>query len=240
MKLDILVIAVHPDDAELACSGTILKHVALGKKVGIVDLTRGELGTRGTEETRAEEAETSAKILGLQIRENLGFRDGFFTNDEHHRMEVLKMVRKYKPEIIIANALTDRHPDHGRAGDLVNDAVFLSGLQKIETIVDGEKQASHRPRLFLQFIQDTYIKPDIIVDISEHIDKKVESIKAFKTQFYVPGAKVDGLETYISSPEFFDSILGRAREFGKSIGAGYGEGFTSRKLLGVDNLFNLK
>lgn len=240
MKLDILVFAVHPDDAELACSGTILKHVALGKKVGIIDLTRGELGSRGTAETREEEAKVSAKILGIHVRENLEFRDGFFTNDELHRLEVLKVIRKYKPEIIIGNALTDRHPDHGRAGDLVNDAIFLSGLRKIETFVDGEKQAPHRPRLFLQFIQDTYIKPDIIVDVSDHIDKKVESIKAFKTQFYVPGAEVDGPATYISSPEFFDSVMGRAREFGKSISAKYGEGFTSRKLLGVDNLFDLK
>lgn len=240
MKLDILVFAVHPDDAELACSGTILKHVALGKKVGIVDLTRGELGTRGTAKTREEEANASAEILGLQVRENLGFKDGFFTNDELHRLEVLKMIRKFMPEIIIGNALTDRHPDHGRAGDLVNDSIFLSGLQKIETVVDGKKQEPHRPRLYLQFIQDTYIQPDIIVDISDHISKKVESIKAFKTQFYVPGAKVDGPGTYISSPEFFDSVMGRAREFGKSIGATYGEGFTSRKLLGVDNLFDLR
>lgn len=240
MKLDILLFAVHPDDAELACSGTILKHIALGKKVGIVDLTRGELGTRGTAETRAEEAAASAKILGLHVRENLGFRDGFFTNDERHRLEIIKMIRKYEPEIIIGNALTDRHPDHGRAGDLVNDAIFLSGLQKIETVLDKENQAPHRPRLFLQFIQDTYIKPDIIVDISDHIDAKIESIKAFKTQFYVPGTTINEPATYISSPEFFDSLLGRAREFGKSIGAKYGEGFTSRKLLGVDNLFNLK
>lgn len=240
MKLDILVIAVHPDDAELACSGTILKHVALGKKVGILDLTRGELGTRGTAETRAEEAEVSAKILGLHARENLGFRDGFFVNDEHHRLEVIKAIRKYQPEIIIGNAVEDRHPDHGRAGSLVNDSIFLSGLQKIETIVDGESQKPHRPRLFLQFIQDTYIQPDIIVDISDHIDKKVESIKAFKTQFYVAGENENEPATYISSPEFFDSILGRAREFGKSIGATYGEGFTSKRLLGVDNLFDLR
>ncbi|MGY3054090.1 bacillithiol biosynthesis deacetylase BshB1 [Pedobacter sp. UYEF25] len=240
MKLDILVIAVHPDDAELGCSGTILKHTALGKKVGLIDLTRGELGTRGTAETREEEARASTEILGLQVRENLGFKDGFFTNDEQHRLEVLKVIRKYQPEIIIGNALTDRHPDHGRAGDLVNDAIFLSGLQKIETFLHGEKQSPHRPRLFLQFIQDTYIKPDIIVDISEYIDKKVDSIKAFKTQFYVPSASIDGPETYISSPEFFDSVLGRAREFGKSIGAKYGEGFTSRKLLGVNSLFDLK
>lgn len=238
MKLDILVIAVHPDDAELCCSGTILKHIALGKKVGIVDLTRGELGTRGTAETRDEEAADSAKILGLHIRENLRMRDGFFQNDEYHRLEVIKAIRKYQPEIILSNALEDRHPDHGRAGDLVYDSVFLSGLPKIETSIDGIKQEAHRPRLLLQFIQDRYLQPDIIVDISDHMDKKIESIHAFKTQFYNPD--VEGQQTYISSPEFFESVIGRSREFGKSIGATFGEGFTSRKLLGVDNLFDLR
>ncbi|KQR70573.1 bacillithiol biosynthesis deacetylase BshB1 [Pedobacter sp. Leaf176] len=238
MKLDILVIAVHPDDAELCCSGTILKHIALGKRVGIVDLTRGELGTRGTAETRDEEAADSAKILGLHARENLRFRDGFFQNDEQHRLEVIKVIRKYKPEIILSNALEDRHPDHGRAGDLVYDSVFLSGLPKIETAVNGQKQEAHRPRLLLQFIQDRYLRPDVIVDITDHMDVKINSIKAYKTQFYNPD--VEGLTTYISSPEFFETVIGRAREFGKSIGATFGEGFTSRKLLGVDNLFDLR
>ncbi|UKT62425.1 bacillithiol biosynthesis deacetylase BshB1 [Pedobacter mucosus] len=238
MKLDILVIAVHPDDAELCCSGTILKHIALGKKVGLVDLTRGELGTRGTAETRDIEAADSSKILGLHARENLRMRDGFFLNDEFHRLEVIKVIRKYQPEIILSNALEDRHPDHGRAGDLVYDAVFLSGLPKIETQINGEAQSAHRPRLLLQYIQDRYLKPDIIVDISDHMDKKIESIKAFKTQFYNPD--VEGLDTYISSPEFFETVIGRSREFGKSIGATFGEGFTSRKLLGVNNLFDLK
>ncbi len=238
MKLDILVIAVHPDDAELCCSGTILKHIAQGKKVGIVDLTRGELGTRGTAETRDEEAADSAKILGLHVRENLGMRDGFFQNDEFHRLEVVKVIRKYQPEIILSNALEDRHPDHGRAGDLVFDSVFLSGLPKIETVLNGVKQEAHRPRLLLQYIQDRYLRPDIIVDISDHMDTKIKSIQAFKTQFYNPD--VEGQQTYISSPEFFESVIGRAREFGKSIGATFGEGFTSRKLLGVDNLFDLR
>lgn len=238
MKLDILVIAVHPDDAELCCSGTILKHIAQGKKVGIVDLTRGELGTRGTAETRDEEAADSAKILGLHVRENLGMRDGFFQNDEFHRLEVVKVIRKYQPEIILSNALEDRHPDHGRAGDLVFDSVFLSGLPKVETILNGVKQEAHRPRLLLQYIQDRYLRPDIIVDISDHMDTKIKSIQAFKTQFYNPD--VAGQQTYISSPEFFESVIGRAREFGKSIGATFGEGFTSRKLLGVDDLFDLR
>lgn len=238
MKLDILVLAVHPDDAELGCSGTIVKHIALGKKVGIVDFTRGELGTRGTAETRDEEAAQSAKILGLHIRENLGFKDGFFKNDEEHQMQVIQMIRKYQPEIVLSNAVHDRHPDHGRAGDLANDACFLSGLSKINTAIGGMAQKPWRPSLILQYIQDRYIKPDIIIDITTHMETKLDSIKAFKTQFFNPD--LDEPDTYISSPEFFESVIGRAREFGKSIGATYGEGFTSRKLLGVDSLFSLK
>ena len=237
MKLDILVLAVHPDDAELGCSGTIVKHIELGKKVGIIDFTRGELGTRGTAEIRDEEAADSAKIMGLHARENLKFRDGFFANDEAHQLEVIKMIRKYQPEIVLCNALHDRHPDHGRAGDLANDACFLSGLAKINTELDGAAQAAWRPRLVLQYIQDRYIKPDVIIDITPYFETKLAAIKAFKTQFFNPD--LDGPDTYISSPEFFESVIGRAREFGKTVGATYGEGFTSRKLLGVDNLFNL-
>jgi bacillithiol biosynthesis deacetylase BshB1 len=237
MKLDILVLAVHPDDAELGCSGTIAKHIAMGKKVGIVDFTRGELGTRGSAEIRDIEAADSAKILGLHARENLRFKDGFFANDEEHKLAVIRMIRKYQPEIILTNALHDRHPDHGRAGDLANDACFLSGLSKISTNIDGQEQEAWRPRLVLQYIQDRYIEPDIIVDITPYIQIKIDSIKAFKTQFFNPDH--EEAETYISSPEFFDSVIGRAREFGKSIGTTYGEGFTCRKLLGVNDLFNL-
>ncbi|WP_073234076.1 bacillithiol biosynthesis deacetylase BshB1 [Pedobacter caeni] len=237
MKLDILVLAVHPDDAELGCSGTIAKHIAMGKKVGIVDFTRGELGTRGSAEIRDTEAADSAKILGLHARENLRFKDGFFANDEAHQLAVIRMIRKYQPEIILTNALHDRHPDHGRAGDLANDACFLSGLSKIQTSLDGEEQEAWRPRLVLQYIQDRYIEPDIIIDITPYIQTKIDSIKAFKTQFFNPDH--EEAETYISSPEFFDSVIGRAREFGKSIGTTYGEGFTCRKLLGVNDLFNL-
>lgn len=238
MKLDILVLAVHPDDAELGCSGTILKHIALGKKVGIVDFTRGELGTRGTAETRDEEAADSAVILGLHARENLRFQDAFFKNDELHQREVIRMIRKYQPEIVLSNALRDRHPDHARAGDLANDACFLAGLSKVRTEDNGMEQAFWRPSLNLQYIQDHYIEPDIIVDITPYIETKIEAIKAFKTQFYTPG--VEGPSTYISSPEFFESVISRARELGKSIGATYGEGFTSRKLLGVNSLFDLR
>jgi bacillithiol biosynthesis deacetylase BshB1 len=237
MKLDLLVFAVHPDDAELGCSGTILKHIALGKKVGIVDFTRGELGTRGTAATRDEEAAVSAEILDLAARENLGFKDGFFKNDEAHQLAVIQMIRKYQPEIILTNALHDRHPDHGRAGDLANDAIFLSGLIKIVTKFDGQEQAAWRPRLVLQYIQDRYIKPDVIVDITGFMDKKLESIRAFKTQFDSPDESEP--QTYISSPEFLDSVIGRAREFGKNIGTTYGEGFTSRKLIGVNSLYDL-
>lgn len=239
MKLDILVLAVHPDDAELGCSGTILKHIALGKKVGIVDLTRGELGTRGTAETRDAEAADSAKILGLHARENLAFKDGFFKNDEAHQLEVIRMIRKYQPEIILCNALRDRHPDHGRANSLATDSVFLSGLPKIKTQQDGVDQEAWRPRLLLHYIQDQYIQPDVIIDITPYIETKIKSIQAFKTQFFNPEAE-EGPATYISSPEFFESVIGRAREMGKSIGATYAEGFTSHKLLGVDNLFDLR
>lgn len=238
MKLDLLVFAVHPDDAELGCSGTILKHIALGRKVGIIDFTRGELGTRGSAEIRDTEAADSAKIMGLHARENLRFRDGFFENNELHQLEVVKMIRKYQPELVLTNALHDRHPDHGRAGDLAHDACFLSGLSKIKTEIDGLGQEAWRPRLVLQYIQDRYIQPDIIIDITPYFETKIAAIKAFKTQFFNPD--LEEPDTYISSPEFFESLIGRAREFGKSVGATYGEGFTSRKLLGVDDLFNLR
>lgn len=238
MKLDILVFAVHPDDAELGCSGTLIKHIKQGKKVGIVDLTKGELGTRGTAETRASEAANSAKIMGLHVRENLAFRDGFFANDEIHQLELIKVIRKYQPEIILANAAYDRHPDHGRAANLANDAIFLSGLRRIETTVDQANQQPWRPRLVLQYIQDTYIKPDIIVDISAEMEQKLAAIRAFETQFDSPSD--DEPQTYISSPAFLQTVIARTREMGKNIGAEYGEGFTSRKLLGVNNLFDLR
>ncbi|WP_423146289.1 bacillithiol biosynthesis deacetylase BshB1 [Rubrolithibacter danxiaensis] len=240
MKLDILVFAVHPDDAELGCSGTIIKHIKQGKKVGIVDLTRGELGTRGTAETRDKEAADSATILGLTIRENLAMRDGFFKNDEEHQLRVIEKIRQYQPEIILCNALHDRHPDHGRSGDLVNDSVFLSGLIKIRTEYASVVQEAWRPRLLLQFIQDAYIKPDILIDVSEFWEQKVASIQAFKSQFYNPDYTEEENETYISTPEFLKVVEARAREFGKYINAPYAEGFTCRRLLGVDNLFQLQ
>jgi len=239
LKLDILVLAVHPDDAELGCGGTILKHVALGQKVGIVDLTRGELGTRGSAEIRAEEAAAAAKVLGLSVRENLGLADGFFKNDEEHQLKVIAAIRKYRPEIIITNAYHDRHPDHGRANQLVEAAAFLSGLRKIETIADGKPQQEWRPNLVLHFIQDNYIKPDILIDVTEHWDKKIESIQAYGSQFFNPEWKEEH-QTYISTAEFYHVVEARAREYGKAIQVKFAEGFTSRKMLGVENLFSLK
>jgi len=237
MKLDLLVFAVHPDDAELGCSGTILKAIAEGKKVGIVDLTRGELGTRGTAETRDQEAANSAKILGLHVRENLKMKDGFFQNDEANQLQVIAAIRKYQPEIILCNALDDRHPDHGRASNLIYDAAFLSGLPKIKTEQEGKDQSAWRPRLVLNYIQDRYIKPDILIDITPFWEQKLASIRAFESQFYNPDSSEPA--TYISSPEFLKGVESRAREFGKSIQVTYAEGFTSRKLLGVNTLFNL-
>ena len=239
MKLDILVLPVHPDDAELGCSGTILKEIALGKKVGIVDLTRGELGTRGSAEIRDHEAAASAKILGLAIRDNLSLPDGFFENNKTYQLKVIEAIRRFRPEIVITNAYHDRHPDHGRASDLVEDAAFLSGLRKIETFYDGQKQEEWRPNLVLHFIQDNYIKPDILVDVTDHWDKKLDSIHAFGSQFYNPDWENEP-QTYISSPEFIQVIEARAREFGKSIGVKFAEGFISKKILGVNSLFELK
>ena len=239
MKLDILVLPVHPDDAELGCSGTILKEVALGRKVGIVDLTRGELGTRGSAEIRDKEAAASAKILGLTMRDNLGLPDGFFENNKPHQLKVIEAIRRFRPEIVITNAYHDRHPDHGRASDLVEDSAFLSGLRKIETFVNGEKQEEWRPKLVLHFIQDNYIKPDILIDVTEYWDQKLESIHAFGSQFFNPEWEGEP-QTYISSPEFIQVIEARAREYGKSIGVKFAEGFISRKILGVNDLFDLK
>lgn len=240
-KLDILVIAVHPDDAELGCAGTLIKHIKTGKKVGIVDLTQGELGTRGTAQTRKEEAQAASEIMGLTLRENLKMRDGFFKNDEEHQRQVIRVIRQYRPQIIITNAYHDRHPDHGRACDLVNDAVFLAGLRRIETSIDGQAQEVYRPTLLLHFIQDYYIRPDIVVDISDVWEEKIKAIQAYKTQFYTPSSPTgDEPQTYISNPNFMAVIEGRAREFGKNIQVSYGEGFTCKRILGVDNIFHLR
>lgn len=238
MKLDLLVLTVHPDDAELGAGGVIAKYVAEGKTVGIVDLTLGELGTRGTPEIRAQEAQDAAKILGVAVRENLRLRDGFFQNNEEGQKEVIKAIRKFQPEIVITNAWEDRHPDHGRASKLVNDALFLAGLRRIETELEGQSQEPFRPRLQLQLIQDKYIQPDILIDITKYWDIKERSILAYTSQFNVENQD-DEPQTYISNPDFMDSTKARAHEFGRSIQVKYAEGFTSRKILGVNDLFDL-
>ena len=228
MKLDLLVLAAHPDDAELCCAGTVLSYTSKGKKAGIVDLTRGEMGTRGTVEDRAAEAAASAQILGLTIRENLGLADGFFGEDQESLLKVVSIIRKYRPDIVLINALYDRHPDHGRGGSLVSRACFLSGLAKVMTLdKENAAQAAWRPVNIYHFIQDRYIKPDFVVDISDFWQKKVEAIKAFKTQFFNPD--VNGPRTYISTPEFLTFIEARASELGHSVGARYGEGFNTNQ-----------
>ncbi len=238
-KLDILVLPAHPDDAELYCSGTIAKHIAAGKKVGIADLTRGELGTRGSIEIRREEAANAAKILNLTVRENIGLRDGFFKNNDEHQLKVITIIRKYQPEILIASAVLDRHPDHARAAELVGQASFYAGLSKIKTVSeDGREQQAWRPKLILNFIQDTYLKPDILIDITGYWSQKVASIEAYKSQFYNP-EWADEPQTYISTPEFMEVAEARAREFGRAIQVKYAEGFTCKRLLGVTDLFNL-
>lgn len=238
MQLDILVLSAHPDDAELACSGTIMSHIAMGKKVGVVDLTQGEMGTRGTAETRFAESAAASKIMGLTARENLNLPDCFFENTKEHQLKVIAAIRKYRPQIILCNAIRDRHPDHGRAAKLASDACFYSGLKKVITQQDGKEQEEWRPKAVYHYIQDRYIQPDIVVDISDFMDRKMEAIKAFKTQFYDPNSKEP--LTYISTDTFLDSIKARALELGKVIGAKYGEGFTAERLIGVQNLFDLK
>ncbi|MCS4432770.1 bacillithiol biosynthesis deacetylase BshB1 [Aquiflexum gelatinilyticum] len=238
MKLDILVIAAHPDDAELACSGTIAAQVAKGYKVGILDLTKGEMGTRGTPEIRMQESEEASKILGVSIRENLGFKDIFYRDDDSHRLEIVKIIRKYKPEIVLANAVTDRHPDHGKGGAVASNACFMSGLRKIETHFDGIDQAPWRPKYVYHYIQNNYIKPDFVVDITDFWGIKIESIKAFRSQFYDPNNKEP--QSFISSAEFLDFVEARSREFGHSIMVKYGEGFTVERTLGITDLFDLK
>jgi len=233
MKLDLLAFGVHPDDIELSCAGTLLVEKNNGKKVGIIDLTRGELGTRGTAQTREEEAQNSAKILGVDVRENLEMADAFFKNDEENQRKIISALRKYKPDIILCNAPDDRHPDHGRSAQLVADAAFLSGLRKIETFDGGKKQEIWKPKYVFNYIQDIYINPSFVIDISEVIEEKLASVRAFKTQFYVPGENENEPQTYISSPEFLESVINRSKMFGKMIGVKHAEGFISKKMIGM-------
>lgn len=239
MKVDILVLAAHPDDVELGCGGTVAKHVSRGYKVGIVDFTRGELGTRGTPEVRAQEAAEAAKILGVSIRENLGLKDGFFQNDPEHQLAVIRAIRKFKPTIVLANAVHDRHVDHGKGASLAYDACFLSGLVKVETVDEnGTKQDAWRPDLVYHYIQSYALKPDFVVDISESWETKMKAIKAFKSQFFDPASAEP--QTYISNPAFMKMLESRAQELGHSIGVAYGEGFTVRRNPGVNSLFDLR
>ncbi|MBS1655133.1 MAG: bacillithiol biosynthesis deacetylase BshB1 [Bacteroidetes bacterium] len=240
MKLDLLAIGVHPDDVELGCSGVIINEVKKGKKAGIIDLTQGELGTRGTIETRYQEAATAAMIMGVQVRENLKMRDGFFINDEAHQLKLIRAIRKYQPDVIIGNILSDRHPDHGRAGKLIADSSFYSGLAKIETIgEDGKPQARWRPKMVLQYLQDRFYEPDLLIDISDVFEQRMEAIKAYATQFHTGEMSKQGTQTYISSPEFLESVISRARVLGKRIGVKYAEGFLSEKKIGIRNLDDL-
>ena len=235
MKLDVLAIGVHPDDVELGCSGTLINEVKRGKTVGIVDLTEGELGTRGTVESRYREAADAAVIIGAAARENLKMRDGFFKNDEEHQLKVIQVLRKYRPEVVFANVLEDRHPDHGRAGQLVYDACFLSGLRQVKTKdATGEEQEKWRPKYLFHYLQDRFYEPQLIVDVSESFEQRMASVKAYTTQFYNPGSSEPA--TYISNPDFLESIIARARLLGKRIGVQFAEGFVTKKSIGISSL----
>lgn len=235
--LDILAIGAHPDDVELGCSGTLAKEIANGKKVGILDLTRGELGTRGSAEIREQEAKNAADILGVFVRENLGFSDGFFVNDQPHQLEIIKILRKYRPEIVFCNAIEDRHIDHGKGSKLVSEACFLSGLQKIATSFEGKTQNAWRPKHVFHYIQWKEIQPDIVVDISGFMKKKMEAVKAYKSQFHNP--KNEEPETPISSTNFLESVEYRARNLGRLIGMEHAEGFTTERYPALNSVFDI-
>ena len=238
MKLDILAFGAHPDDVELGCAGTILKEGALGKKVGIVDLTRGELGTRGSAEIRDKEAAAAAAILGVSVRENLAFRDGFFVNDEAHQLEIIKMIRKYQPEIVLCNAVDDRHIDHPKGSQLVSDACFLSGLIRIATSLDGEEQKAWRPKVVYHYMQWKNLVPDFVVDITGYVEQKTAAILAYSSQFYDPNSKEP--ESPISSKNFLESLNYRSRDLGRLTGLEHAEGFTAERYLAVNSLSDLK
>jgi len=236
-KLDILAFAAHPDDVELSCSGTLIRHIEAGKRVGIVDLTEGELGSRGSAALRKEEAAVASQIMGIHYRANLGMRDGFFTIDEAHQRLIIEQIRHTRPDIILANAVNDRHIDHGRAAKLVAEAAFLSGLRRIETHFEGKLQEAWRPRVLYHYIQDRYLKPDFVVDITEQFERKLEAVKAFGSQFYDPNSNEP--MTPISRPDFLDFIEARAREMGRIVPVTYGEGFTVERAIGVNDLTQL-
>ncbi|MBT4412456.1 bacillithiol biosynthesis deacetylase BshB1 [Polaribacter sp.] len=237
MKLDILAFGAHPDDVELGCGATIAKEISLGKKVGIVDLTRGELGTRGSANLRDLEAKSAGDILGISVRENLRFADGFFINDNRHQLEIIKMIRKYQPEIVLCNAIDDRHIDHPKGSSLVSDACFLSGLLKINTSVEGENQEKWRPKKVYHYIQWKNIEPDFVVDVTGFVEKKIDAVSAYSSQFYDQNSKEP--ETPITSKNFIDSINYRARDLGRLINVEYAEGFTTERYVAVENLDKL-
>lgn len=238
MKLDILAFGAHPDDVELGCGATIAKEIALGKNVGIIDLTRGELGTRGTAEIRDQEAANSARILKLAVRDNLNFKDGFFKNDEVHQLEIIKQIRKYQPDIVLCNAIDDRHIDHPKGSKLVSDACFLSGLAKIETQYEGQIQVAWRPKLVYHYIQWKNIEPDFVVDVTDFMDVKIQSILAYSSQFYDPNSKEP--ETPITSKNFLESVKYRAQDLGRLVNVDYAEGFTVERYLTVNSLSDLR
>jgi bacillithiol biosynthesis deacetylase BshB1 len=238
LKLDILAFGAHPDDVELGCSATLAKELSLGKKVGIIDLTRGELGTRGSVAIRNSEAAMAAEILGVQVRENLDMRDGFFVNDESHQLQVIEMIRKYQPEMVLCNAIADRHIDHGKGSQLVSDACFLSGLTKIETHHNGQKQAAWRPKVVYHYIQWQTIEPDFVVDVSAFMDVKMKAVQAYASQFYDPNSTEP--VTPIASKNFLDSIEYRAMDLGRLVGVAFAEGFTVERYLTVNSLGDLK
>jgi len=237
MKLDILAFAAHPDDVELSASGTLLHYAAQGKKIGIIDLTEGELGTRGSVAERYTESAAAGERMGLSVRKNLNMGDGFFEINEENKRKIIEQIRIYQPEIVLANCLSDRHPDHGRGGKLVSDACFLAGLRKIETTVDGISLPAHRPRLVLHYIQDHYTHPDVVMDVTPFMEQKIEVIKAFRSQFFDPNSKEP--TTPISGEEFFQFIKGRMMQYGRPIGVDYAEGFTVTRIFGVKDIFDL-
>ena len=237
MKLDILAIGAHPDDVELSCSGTIAKEIAAGKKVGILDLTRGELGTRGSAEIRDKEAAAAAKILGVSIRENLAFADGFFTNDKKHQLKIIEVIRKYQPDIVLCNAVDDRHIDHPKGSKLASDACFLSGLRRIETELNGVPQKEWRPKQVYHYIQWKNIEPDFVVDISDFIDIKEKSVLAYSSQFYNPDSNEP--PSPITSKNFIESVQYRAKDLGRIVGVDYAEGFTSERYICVKKISDL-
>ena len=238
MKINILAFGAHPDDVELCASGTLLRQKALGYSIGIIDLTRGELGTRGNAELRSKEAENASKIMELDVRVNLEMADGFFENNKENQLKIVRQIRKFQPDVILANAIRDRHTDHGRAAELVANAAFLAGLRKIETEVEGAEQQAWRPKALYHYVQDRYIPIDLAVDITDFIEKKIKAIMAYESQFY--NSDSNEPSTPISSEDFFEFVKARAREFGRQIGATFGEGFTVQRYIGVDDLMTLK